>query len=291
MLTMRFRASLLSVWSAAAVVVAALAAPSQYASAQEAINSPAATQPSRGTWVLRNQFRYLEARADPRSDAREFRQVTIWNSLAYGISSDLSASFELPVVHRSFRDGKGGPRKRDTGIADMNATLKWRIYQDDFGPIDTSRVSLLGGLQIRSGDSEFTSDSYDPFVGAVWTYVHGRHGVNASGRYKFNTGGGTEFNLGGGDGSADALLYDASYLYRLDPETYTAESKGAWYAVVEFNGVYETNGDNELMIAPGIMYEARAWTVEASFQLPIWQELDHRPESRFGMVVGLRLQF
>ena len=47
----------------------------------------------------------------------------------------------------------------------------------------------------------------------------------------------------------------------------------------------------ELFLAPGIMYEAHGWAVEASVQLPVFKELDYRPETEFTVTVGLRLLF
>jgi hypothetical protein len=273
---------------AAALVACGLTSP---AAAQEPINSPAATQPSTGRWVLRNQFQYLEAREDPRTGDRDFREFTGLNLLTYGIQRDLSISALLPVKYRRMRDGATGDRESDFGIGDVTAQLKWRIHQHDFGPIDTSRFSIIAGLQIPTFVRPFSTESVNPMIGGVYTHVQGRHGFNVSGVYKFNTGTGTEHNIGGGNGKADALFYDASYLYRVSPAVYTAETLGAWYGVVEFNGIYETNGDNELFIAPGIVYEARTWTIEASVQLPIWQDLDNRAETRFRAVVGLRLLF
>jgi hypothetical protein len=270
------------------LVSAALNAP---ATAQESINMPAATQPSQGKFVLRNQFRYLEAREHPLTGDDRIRQYTVWNNLAYGITGELSVNLSLPITYRSFRDADTGGRKNESGFDDITAMLKWRIWQDDFGPIDTRRVSLIGGMQFPTGNGDMTSDGFNPIIGAVFTQVHGRHGINAALQYKFNTGRGTTFNLGGGNGRADALLYDTSYLYRISPAEYAPETLGAWYALIELNGVYETNGDNELSLTPGIMYEARTWTIEAGVRIPVWNDLDRRPETRFEVIAGLRLLF
>jgi hypothetical protein len=179
----------------------------------------------------------------------------------------------------------------DTGIGDLMLQGKWRIHQHDFGPIDTSRFSIIAGLEIPTFDNHFSTEGVNPIIGGVYTHVQGRHGFNIAAQYKFNTGSGTQFNLGGGLGSADALFYDASYLYRLSPAEYTPDTLGAWYALIELNGIYETNGDNEISLTPGIMYEARTWTIEAGVRIPVWQDLDRRPETRFEVIAGLRLLF
>jgi len=87
---------------------------------------------------------------------------------------------------------------------------------------------------------------------------------------------------------ADLFCWDAAYLYRVTPAEFTAETDGAWYALCELNGLYETNGDAELFVSPGLMYEAARWTLELSVQVPVWQSLDHRPAAEYLLSVGLR---
>ncbi len=275
-----------------AVAITAAAIPFDQAVAQEAINSPAATQPSTGRWVVRGQFRHLDARESPRTGDERIRRTTQNLSIAYGLRSNLSLTAEVPFQQQRLRDGETGNVKRDYGIGDVTAQVKWRIHQHDFGPIDTSRFSLIGGVQLPTFMRPFSTESVNPMLGGVYTHVQGLHGFNASAIFKLNTGTGTRNNIGGGDGKADALFYDASYLYRISPATYSPEtSGGALYGVLELNGLYETNGDNELFLSPGIMYEARSWTVEASVQIPVWQDVDRRPETRLVGVVGVRLLF
>ena len=55
--------------------------------------------------------------------------------------------------------------------------------------------------------------------------------------------------------------------------------------------MYETNGDHEILLAPGVMYEARSFAVELSVQLPALQEIDHRPKTDFTVTLGLRMLF
>ena len=61
--------------------------------------------------------------------------------------------------------------------------------------------------------------------------------------------------------------------------------------MLELNGLYETNGDNQIFLSPGVLYEATTWALEASVQLPIFQDLADRPETDVVVVVGVRLLF
>ncbi|MFG0292229.1 MAG: hypothetical protein ACF8MJ_03640, partial [Phycisphaerales bacterium JB050] len=90
---------------------------------------------------------------------------------------------------------------------------------------------------------------------------------------------------------ADLLRFDTAYLYRLSPEEYGADFVASTYAVVELNGTYETNGDTELFISPGLLYEASRFALELSVSMPVFQNVDHRPEPEYSVGVGVRFLF
>ena len=81
------------------------------------------------------------------------------------------------------------------------------------------------------------------------------------------------------------------YIYRLSPKTYASVRPIALFGSVELNGFYETNGDHELFVSPGVQYVTTRWIVEATVQIPAWQDLSHRAERDFVVGVGFRVQF
>ncbi len=255
---------------------------------QQSTTMPAATQPGTGRFILLDRVKFTYFGDEPGPEDRNIQRWTNTLTIGYGIAGDLSAFLEVPVV-RQFTSGLDGDTN-DTGIADLHAMLKWRFWKNDPGPLDTQRLSLMFGLDVPTYDDDLSSDSFDPMLGLVYTQVHGRHGVNAALRYTFTTGG-EDDPIVAGSSTADLLRYDASYLYRLAPVQFGPDSDGAWYLMAELNGIYETNGDSELFFSPGIMYEGRGWVVEMSVQLPLYQELDHRPEADFSIVFGVRILF
>jgi len=107
-----------------------------------------------------------------------------------------------------------------------------------------------------------------------------RHGFNADALYKFNTG-----------GEDDRLRYDVAYTYRLLPTTYGEESNLGFFGVAELNGLYDTNGDHELFLSPGLQLAWARVALEASVQIPVWQDLDNRLERDFVAVFGVKLLF
>lgn len=260
--------------------------------AQAPMNGESATQPSPGQLLLRPMFHYyrLEVNGPSRFDRGKIEEFDAVTSLDVGLRHDVALSLRVPIELRrqSFSEGAGTDEQE--GVGDLTLLAKWRIWRRDTNALDTARLSLLGGISIRSGDDPFTSDAYSPLLGLAYTQIYGRHGFNGSMMWKFTTGG-NEFPVFAGESTADAFSYDFAYLYRLAPEEYSAETLGAWYAVAQIDGRYETNGDNEVLASPGIMYEATTWAIEFSVQFPILERLDHRPETEYVLQSGLRFSF
>jgi hypothetical protein len=257
----------------------------QRALAQSPINAPGAMQPSTGTGIWHVMPMYREFGSDPTSDVESGREYILLNQIAYGITKQFSLQLDAPIVYTDLDLGGAGDDD-DFGVGDLTLLAKWRVFQDDPAPTDTTRFSLIGGLQVPGNvdfEMDSSNDAWDPIVGAVFSMVHGRHGFNTDALWEFYTG--------DDDDQSDSLRYDASYLYRLSPETYTAETTGAIYAVAELNGFYGTNGDNEIYLSPGVMYESRRFTLDATVMIPVYQDVDHRAESEFLVGVGLRLSF
>lgn len=274
-------------------VLSAIAVAGPISFAQEPINAAdSATQPSPGHVIFKEQFRFyrLDLKEGPGDRRGDIQDAVFSTTVNVGLTSDVSLSFRMPVNLRDRDFDLGGITERAEGIGDLTALAKWRVYRKDSGALDTARFSLVGGAQIRTGDSPFTTDAYNPILGLAYTQITGRHGLNGSLQWTFTTDGNDE-PIFAGESTADLLRYDLAYLFRLSPKQYTADTQAALYGVLELNGLYETNGDNELFIAPGIMYEAKTWTAELSLQLPAWQEIDLRAETDYAVNVGLRFSW
>lgn len=252
------------------------------ARAQESIVVPAPTQPGEGRFTLGERFRYLRFDDPDRGTIDQYEAIT---TLQYGLPANLALSFELPVTVRDFE------HRTVEGISDMTALLKWRAWQHDSGPVDTMRLGLAAGARIGSTHDDVSDDDIDPYLGASFMLISGRHGLNLALDYTLTTGGGRDHPVMPGDAQADYLHAGVAYLFRIAPDEYTAESNASWYAVLELSANYETNADRELFIAPGILYEARRWAAELSVLIPVASELDERPETEIGVIAGLRFLF
>jgi len=269
----------------AGVVGFLMAAP---ALAQEAIFTPAATQPAKDRVSVRQQVWLSSYHNDPTDQDRDFYEAELRTIVAWGIRGDLSLNAEIPLLYRSGSSVDGS--SNEAGVGDIPLFLKHRVWQNDTGPTDTQRIGIIGGAVIPSGDNPFSSGSVDPFVGAVYTQVAGRHGFNLAGRYTLTTGGKSDA-VKPGESTSDLFRYDAAYLYRIVPESYGPDAFRSWYFTLELNGNAETNGDSELFISPGILYESPEVAFELGVQAPLYQDVNERMEREFGLVMGIRLLF
>lgn len=267
-----------------------LAACAGAARAQEATHTPAATQPAEGNWYLRQKVQYVRLGRDPSPADRDIDKIVSTTMLSYGLARDVSLTLDLPVQFESSRSNTSGDLDRSFGVDDIGVTLKWRPLQWDLGPVDSVRVAFIAGVEVPTYDGKFSSQGFDPVVGGVMTAIVGRQGFNQALRYKFTTDG-QAFPTRAGDGDADALFYDTSYLFRLAPEEYTAQTEASTYLTLELSGVYETNGDNEIVLGPGIVYEARTFALEATIGWPIVRHVDERPSTDMVLSLGFRVLF
>jgi len=240
------------------------------AGGQEPIYMPAATQPAVGLGYLRTQLIYRELGRGGGLPAED--EWKLWARYTQGIRYNVSLSAETAYVDRD-----------ENGLEDLRISAKWRVLQNDLGPVNTVRGSLIGGVELPTGSDENSTDSADPFFGGVITGIVGRHGMNASAIWQINTGGGPD--------SDDEFSYDASWLYRLAPTRWKPDTKASFYTVLEFNGRVWEGGDHELLVAPGLLYEARRWAAEIAIHLPLFEEVDGRRPEDFGAVAGVRYLF
>lgn len=273
----------------AALAFAGFLSPS--ATAQQSTDMPAAVQPGWEVFVVRQETQYMRM-DDPRPGGFGSIDMTEFETtFAYGIGRTSAVMVHVPLMYWDLENSAPEPDAQGFGVDDITVMYQTRFYQEDVGPIETRRAVLLTGLEVPSYDEGFSSDSFDPMLGVAYTRIDGRHGWNASALWKFNTSANDDFAIEFGDSAADALKLDGSYLYRLAPETYTAETTGSHYFQAQMLGRYETNGDWQIMFAPGWMYEGRQWAFEATVHLPVLQELDHRAELEFGVNFGVRYLF
>jgi hypothetical protein len=247
------------------------------AAAQEAIFTRSATQPAANVLAWRQQFEWM----DYSDDSNEYSTKAI---LSYGITGNLAVEAQLPLISMT------GGWHEEFGLGDMTILAKTRIWQRHDSAIDTARIGLFGGIAIPVGVDEFTGAGFDPIIGAVYMQVVGRHGFNVAAQYQLTTDG-SRHPLLPGAGNADLIRVDGAYLWRLVPAAYSTEEDAAWYLTLDANSFLETNGDRELLLAPGILYEGTECALELGVQLPVARCVSERPAQGVGITFGFRLLY
>ena len=260
-----------------------LAAPSRTPAGP--INTNVALTAPKGGNIFRLQYIYSESGA--RGNVRHVNTSTVRATYLYGLESNLTLSLSAPYHNRQVDvvvPRFGRIERAHDGIGDLTLLAKYRFWKSDPRPQETLRWAALGGVNLRSGDSDFSSDSYDPIVGTVFTWRRDRGGFDADLVYQFNTGSG-EFRH-------DTLRYDVSYAHRVWPEVYDMENVWEFNVVGELNGRYSADGSHEVFLSPGMQFITERWIVEASIQLPVIQKLNNDgPDTNYRLVLGLRFQW
>lgn len=254
------------------------------------IHSDVAFTPRKGGTILRLQYAYFEA-SGKGGNVQHVNGSTFRGVLVHGLHENVALILAVPYINQQvdkFVPRLGRVEDTKVGFADFSLLLKYRFWQNDMGPRHTERWAVLAGVNIRSGDSDFTSDSYDPMIGTVYTWRKERHLIDADLVYQINTGGGARGN--------DNIRYDFAYSYRLiSPVDDSEELLDVWYEwniIAELNGKYNTNGSHEIYLSPGLQYVTERWVWELSVQLPVVQDIvGDGPETDYRVVTGIRIRW
>ena len=250
--------------------------------AQEMPGMPSATAPSPGVLIPR-----FQGRAYLFEDGQTLLEESI--RLEYGLARDLSMSVEL-TMFQGFLDAPL-PADGKFGLGDMDALVELRILRDDLNAIDTIRASVFAGAELPTATAGFANASLDPCLGAVFSSITGRHGVDVSARYTFVTGDGLANPIFLTDSGDDFVNLDAGYAFRIHPEAYGEVRETAWYLTAELNSVWTVGGEHEVVLSPGLLIEAPTYAVEIGVGIPVAEDLGAAPELEFSLLAGLRLLF
>ncbi len=256
------------------------------------INSDVAIQTAEEQLIYRTQLRYRSFDVDgPNAD------VDVWaqsNVFVYGWSSRFSTVVGVPLRYREFESPMADDH--DFGVADIKLLFRYQLWKK-LAHLESQSWTLLGGLEIPTYDDPFSSRSWDPIVGTVYSWRKHRYGFDADVVYQFNTENDRDFEFG------DFLRYDLAFQYRLWPAQYASDTKWTLTGLLELNGEYrwenelsgsrldETDG-HQLFLSPGVVLAGKRTKFEAGAQFPVLRDVgDAAAEDNIRLVVGLTLSF
>ena len=140
--------------------------------------------------------------------------------------------------------------------ADFTFLLRQTVYARD-AVQRTSRLGVLGGLEIPSGAEDLSSHSTDFLLGGVYTLQTGRHEFDSDLLYKVNTEA-RDLDLG------EELRFNAAYELRVSPWQWPQRgTPPQLFAVLEVNGrsaekafsdgvELDDSGGTAVFLSPGI---------------------------------------
>jgi len=261
----------------------------------QGINTNVALAVAEDEGIFRSQIRYQRATDDPLETGRERDVIVLPQTLVYGVTSRMTSFITLPiVVHRRIEAGDGSVR-RDEGLGDLRILARYTFFIDDYAPLSTRRAALIAGMKFPTGTDRIGTESFDPIFGAVGTWASNRHEIDLDSLYTVTTKR-RDFEAG------DEFRYDLAYRYRLWPARFgkrllqfngLLELNGRWTDKARANGTsIAASGGNILFLSPGVQFIAKRYIVEASIQVPVWQDLNgSQLEDDWTAVLSMRIPF
>lgn len=276
------------------------------------INSNIGLTPAKEQFIIREQARFLKKSDDPTDKDRDIQVLSISTTIVYGATERLALFLTAPYLDKELKLDENGSRikRGDSGIGDILLSGKYRIYTKDY-PGKTSRLSILGGIKLPIGQDDeedslgrlpqnlqLGSGSFDPIVGAAYSWQTLDYEVDADFSYNFNTEGADDFEFG------DLLKYNIAYQRRMWP--FKLPEVGIYSqlnSVLELNGQYQAkdkssgrkvgdSGGHTLFLSPGLQYVTKRFILESSIQIPVVQDLNSsQVETDYIAVAGIRITF
>jgi hypothetical protein len=256
------------------------------------ISIDAGLTPADNRWILRSQYRFMQRDNYPESDAREMRTNMIMVVAAYGIRSDLTI-----MVLQGLRQNKmtmAGESTSNTGFTDLFILGKYRLARINT-PNYTLGIAPSLGLDIPSGNDDFTSNSWDLQMGCLASGRIRSWGIDINTTYLWN---GMVTTDGADHDPGDEFSVETALAYQLG---FGSEAILALAPVIEFSyrrifsdtedgNTLPNTGERVLLLSPGIKVTWGSFIAESLIQLPIWQDQNGLQTERTpSFLIGFRL--
>lgn len=249
--------------------------------------------PGEDRWIFKLQSRYLESGHDPAGMDREMKMYAYPFMLAYGLRPELTVMARQAWMSREMESMAMDDSW--TGRGDLLVLAKYRLYRANTAEY-TFGVAPTLGLEAPSGETHFTSDTWDLHTGFFVSLRSGPAAFDGNAAYVWNR----FIDAGAGIDPGDELNLDLAWAYQVG---LGEESKVSIAPVLELsyqnvwpdrdagNRVPNTGG-SVLLLSPGAKFTISSLILEGLIQFPIWQrQRGDGLERGISALVGTRIMF
>jgi hypothetical protein len=161
-------------------------------------------------------------------------------------------------------------------LADLFVLAKFRMTRVNTADYIIGMAPTIG-LEMPTGQENFTSDSWDLQLGYFVSGRRGSWGIDLNGVYVWNgmaKTGNSDFEMG------DEFSLDAAFAYQ---HGFGYNSEYAFAPVLELSYkninsnsnddvIVENSGESFFQLSPGFKFTRSSFIVESLLQLPVWQD-------------------
>ncbi len=258
------------------------------------ISVDAGLTPAEDRWIFRTQLRHMQRKDDPTPMDRQMDTYAVPIVLAYGLRPDLTLMVRQTTKHSKM--SMAGSISRDTGLDDLFILGKYRLYRRNTREYTLGIAPTLG-LELPTGDEDFTSDTWDlaPGLFASWrsgpwasdfniTYKwtgfadKAENGLNPGDEFSIDLALSHQFSIGEKADTSLAPVLEFSYRH-LSPDRRSGHD-------------ISNTGESLFFVSPGIKFTKSSFILEALVQIPTWQDQKgSQLEQAARLIVGVRYMF
>lgn len=256
------------------------------------ISIDAGLTPAANRWIFRSQMRLLQRGDHPSRPAMEMEAYMFPVMAAYGLRSDAMIMVRQAYMRREMTMMSGSSRA--SGFGDLFILGKYRLLRVNT-PTNTLGIAPTLGLELPTGESGFSSESYDLQVGTFFSGRMHRWRMDLNLAYIWNgmalTG---DTNIDPGD--EIAIKAAISRQFSVEPDAGVAiapvlESSYQKMNADDDDGATISNtGGSLFMLAPGLKLTRGSFVLEGLVQFPVWQEYEgSQTDRQTSFLLGFRL--
>ncbi|MHC4541099.1 MAG: transporter [Planctomycetota bacterium] len=258
------------------------------------ISVDAGLTPAEDRWIFRTQFRYMSRESDPTGMDREMEMYAVPIVLAYGYRPDLTLMVRQRLQHRNM--SMAGNISRDSGLDDLFILGKYRLYRRNTREY-TFGIAPTIGLELPTGDDDFTSDTWDVQPGLFTSWRRGPWASDFNISYKWN---GFSDDDDAGIDPGDELSIDLAVARQF---SIAGRADTSVTPVLELSYKHLSSdrrsgddlantGESLFFLSPGVKYTKSSLILEALLQVPTWQDQKGvQLEQGVRLIIGARVMF